>query len=224
MACLSTKGAEMEFVIYRGEKFYIQTTGRYFSSGRHGPNAKERLLHRRVWIDSFGPIPEGTEVHHLDEDWRNNDPKNLEVRSVTKNRQEHQLKRMADPEFRATALKALRDNSHIAAEWHASPEGLAWHKQNSEQAWAKREPVPKVCIICGAGFMAMFASRARFCSNSCEQKESRKRHPQISATCPQCGGGFTFSKYKKGGQVCCSRTCHIRRMHNHPPTLPDLSA
>jgi len=208
-----------EFVVYNGEKFWLQTTGRYFQSGRHGPNAKERLLHRRIWIDNFGPIPEGTEVHHLDEDWRNNAPGNLEVRSISKHRREHQLQRMAEPEFRAKAIQALRDNSDKAAGWHASPEGREWHAKNSIQAWEKRQPVAAVCSVCTAAYETYFPDRSRFCSHSCEQKEGRIRHKTAVGSCLQCGTTFTFNKYRKGGQECCSRGCGIRRRLGHPPAI-----
>jgi hypothetical protein len=209
-----------EFIEYKGERFYLQTTGRYFSSGRHGKHAKERLLHRRVWIDNFGPIPEGVEIHHLDENWRNNDPKNLELKSSVKHRSEHMQARMADPEFRARALQALTDSSTLAAEWHASPEGRAWHSQNAIQAWEKRKPISATCKVCAKTYEAYVASRSRFCSNACEQKEGYQRHKTAQGTCLQCGAAFTFNKYRKGGQECCSRTCGIRRRFGHPPTAP----
>jgi hypothetical protein len=210
-----------EFQVYQGEKFWIQTTGRYFQSGRRGKNAhQERLLHRRVWVDNFGPIPVGTEVHHLDENWRNNDVGNLELRSITKHRTEHQLERMADPVFRAKALQALRDGSAKAAEWHASAEGIEWHRQNGIQAWEKRKPTPAVCTVCKTSYETYFASRSRFCSNNCEQKEGRIRSKTATGTCVQCGQAFTFNKYKKGGQACCSRGCGIRRRLGHPPAPP----
>ena len=210
-----------EFIEYKGERFYLQTTGRYFQSGRHGKNAKERLLHRRIWIDNFGPIPEGVDVHHLDEDWRNNDPRNLELKSRTKHRKEHMLANMADPVFRARALQALRDASPLAAEWHASPEGIEWHRQNSLKAWEKRDPVPAVCTVCAKGYETYFASRSRFCSHSCEQKEGYLRHKTAAGVCLQCGAGFTFNKYQK--QKCCSRTCGTRRRLGHPPTISGIA-
>lgn len=208
-----------EFVLYQGEKFWLQTTGRYFQSGRK--NAAERLLHRRVWIDHYGPIPEGTEVHHLDEDWRNNAIGNLEVRSISKHRSEHQLARMADPEFRAMALQALRDSSDKAAAWHASPEGKEWHSQNSVQAWAKRQPVPATCSACGKSYETYFANRSRFCSNPCMQREAHARYVTATGDCAQCGAKFTFNRHQKRLQLCCSRACGIRRRLGHPPTSPD---
>lgn len=204
-----------EFQLYRGEKFWLQTTGRYFQSGRK--NAAERLLHRRVWSDANGLIPEGMEVHHVDDDWRNNVLANLELRNISEHRREHQLKRMADPEFRALALQALRDNSDKAAEWHASPEGRAWHAANSKQAWAKKRAVDAQCTVCNRQYQTYFASRSRFCSHTCEQKEGYQRYKTAAGTCVQCGAGFTFNKFKKT-QECCSRGCGIRRRLGHPPT------
>lgn len=210
-----------EFVVYQGEKFSVQTSGRYYQSGRHGKNAKERLLHRRVWVDNYGSIPEGTEVHHLDENWRNNDPKNLELRSVAKHRSEHMAKRMADPVKRAAAIQALRDNDRKAAAWHASPEGREWHAANSLRAWAKRDSVAATCTVCAKAYETYFEARSRFCSPACMQKEAYHRRT-LKGTCLQCGVEFTFNKYKKA-QECCSRGCGIRRRLGHPPTVEDLS-
>lgn len=206
-----------EFVLYRGEKFWIQTSGRYFQSGLRG-KGRERLLHRRVWVDSFGPIPEGFEVHHDDEDWRNNEPGNLALKVATDHRREHALKLMADPARRAVAVQALRGSSHKAAAWHASPEGLAWHAANGKQTWAKREAVETTCTVCSKKYETYFESRSRFCSNKCEQKEARERHKTATGDCVQCGEPFSFLKFKKTPQECCSRGCGIRRRLGHPPT------
>lgn len=205
-----------EFVLYKGEKFFIQTSGRYYQSGRK--TAPERLLHRRVWLDNFGPIPAGLEVHHIDENWRNNDVKNLGLKVGEDHRREHTTKLMADPVRRAVAVQALRDNSHKAAAWHASSEGRDWHSLNSLQAWEKREMKPVKCTVCGNAYETYFESRSRFCSNKCEQKEGHQRHKTATGDCAQCGESFTFNKFKKPPQECCSRGCAIRRRLGHPST------
>ena len=209
-----------EFIEYKGEKFYLQKTGRYFSSGRHGKNAKERLLHRRVWTDNFGPIPEGTEIHHIDGDWRNNDPKNLELKSRTKHRAERMLSRMAEPEFRARALQALRDADRAAAAWHASPEGREWHRQNGLQAWEKRTPTAATCTQCAKPYETYFEARSKFCSSACTQKAAQSRYMTAVGTCFQCGTRFAVNRYLKKPPECCSRRCASRRHHGHPPTKP----
>ncbi len=206
-----------EFVLYKDEKFFIQTSGRYFHSGRKG-KGRERLLHRRVWADNFGPIPEGLDVHHRDEDWRNSDPRNLALIPADEHKRLHMLARMADPVLRAAAIQALRDNSHKAAEWHASPAGRDWHSLNSLQAWEKREMKSAKCTVCAKAYGTYFESRSRFCSNKCEQKEARERHKTATGDCLQCGEPFTFLKFRKTPQECCSRGCGIRRRLGHPPT------
>lgn len=203
-----------EFVIYRGEKFWLQSTDRYFQSG--SKKAPERLLHRRIWIDNFGPIPPGFEVHHQDEDWRNNAPTNLVLKVATEHRREHMLKRMADPEARAAAIQTLRDNSDKAAAWHDTPEGRAWHAANSKQAWAKKPVRQMTCTVCAKPYEAFFESRSRFCSHNCEQYESYRRHKTAVGECAQCGADFTYNKFKIPAQECCSRGCGIRRRLGHP--------
>jgi hypothetical protein len=44
---------------------------------RTGGRTEERYVHRRVYEEHHGPIPEGWHVHHVDWDKRNNDPSNL---------------------------------------------------------------------------------------------------------------------------------------------------
>jgi len=34
---------------------------------------------RKIWIKTYGPIPKGYVIHHIDEDWRNNDLSNLKM-------------------------------------------------------------------------------------------------------------------------------------------------
>lgn len=202
-----------EFVLYKDEKFFLQTSGCYFQSGRKGG---ERLLHRRIWVDNFGPIPGGLDVHHRDEDWRNSTPLNLALIPSSEHKRLHMLARMAEPAFRAAAIQTLRDNSDKAAAWHRSPEGRAWHAVNGAQAWEKRQSIPAKCTVCGKDYETYFESRSRFCSHACEQKESYKRHCTTAGECVQCGQDFTFNKFKTPPQECCSRGCAIRRRHGHP--------
>ena len=92
-------------ILYAGERFRIQTTGRYYQSGRKG--SPERLLHRRIWIDNFGAIPEGFVVHHKDGDWTNNRIENLREATPTQNNW--------------NAKGKARSKSHL--------KGVSWSKQ-----------------------------------------------------------------------------------------------
>src|ERR1700677_1804726 len=163
-----------EFVLYRGENFWLQTSGRYFQSGRKG--SSERLLHRRVWIDNFGSIPEGFEVHHKDDDWRNSDPDNLELMAGADHRRLHALQRNATQAGYASSLRGLAAGRDKAAEWHRSEQGRAWHSQTAiNNVWRPdRAMLPRTCIRCNSQFEAFFA-RAMYCSNSCIQKAAYAR-------------------------------------------------
>lgn len=211
-----------EFIEYKGEKFWLQTSGRYFQSGRHSKNARERLLHRRIWIDNFGPIPKGVDIHHLDGNWRNNELKNLELKSRAKHQSEHMLESMADPIFRARAMDGLKKAIAKAPEWHASPEGIEWHRQNSLRMWGDREPVPAVCTVCEKKYVTYFESRSEYCSDTCGQKVRIKNYKTAEGTCLQCGAKFLFNRHKKEGQECCSRGCAIRRRLGHTPATTTI--
>lgn len=70
---LREKPARRETVEYDGREYSLGNNGymRCTTGDRH-------LMHRRVWEDHFGPIPEGYDIHHLDECKTNNTLDNLE--------------------------------------------------------------------------------------------------------------------------------------------------
>jgi hypothetical protein len=48
-----------------------------FNSGGYSLNTDGNYLHREVYEQYYGSIPKGYEVHHIDGNQGNNDPKNL---------------------------------------------------------------------------------------------------------------------------------------------------
>ena len=161
------------FIDYRGERFRLQTSDRYYQSDRK--DADERLLHRRIYTDHNGPIPPGFDVHHKDDDWRNNDPDNLEAILQSEHRSQHMTARWSDPADRAIFEAGLAKAREAAKSWHASPEGIAWHREHGARTWVGRERTSVVCVECGDGFMAAFPNRAKFCSGRCSQRTAKKR-------------------------------------------------
>lgn len=202
-----------EFVYYAGRRFWLQTTGRYFQSGEKTDS--ERLLHRRIWVDNFGPIPAGHEIHHKDEDWRNNSVGNLELRKASDHRREHMLKKWQDPVAEAKMRAGLEEARKAAPTWHASPEGREWHSKNGLAAWENRKWYDATCTVCDTTYKTPFPDRARYCTKACENKAVQARH-QETRTCVQCGAEFLVFKYTK--KDCCSRGCAVRRRSGHPPT------
>lgn len=61
-------------VLYGGRAYTMGDPGylRCTTGDRH-------LLHRKVWEDTYGPIPPGYDVHHLDHNKLNNDIENLRL-------------------------------------------------------------------------------------------------------------------------------------------------
>ena len=88
--------ANNESVIYKGEVFAVLNTGRYYCSGRHGGKnvGNERLLHRRIWVEHNGKIPENHHIHHIDDNWRNNNIENLECIEASEHSRLHMEERL----------------------------------------------------------------------------------------------------------------------------------
>lgn len=59
--------------MYDGKKFTLRNSG-YYSLTTND----RKLMHRYVWEKEVGPIPDGYDIHHLDEDKENNKLSNLE--------------------------------------------------------------------------------------------------------------------------------------------------
>lgn len=199
-------------VDYGGERFYLQSTGRYYSSG--DTKAPNRLLHRRIWVDAYGVIPDGCEVHHKDHDWTNNALDNLKLRHSGEHQRAHVTAWWKDPiigpKYRA-ALEVMREK---AKAWHSSPEGRAWHRQHSKDQWKTRKLGDKACAVCGGVFQTLCAGRAsvRFCSKSCRQHDSYRRAVAHRA-CEMCGGAFVCNKYRATrfcGHGCANRHRHLK--------------
>ncbi len=195
-------------VVYAGETFYLQTTGRYYQSGTK--DAPERLLHRRMWCDAHGPLPAGAQVHHRDHDWTNNALDNLEVRLTGEHQRAHMRQRLANPVHYAEALAYLAKGRQAAAAWHRSPSGRAWHRQHAKESWQRRRGAGSVvCVACSRVFVASFPTRARYCSLSCRHRQSYQRHKTAQRLCERCGQPFTCNKYRATrycGYACSNRS------------------
>ncbi len=183
-----------ENIVYAGRAYWLQSTGRYFQSGVK--TDAERLLHRRIWSDANGPIPEGYAIHHIDGDWRNNDLANLEAMPFTKHAREHMLERNATPEGRAASLAALEAGQKRAAAWHASPAGIAWHKEHGARTWEGREAKSYTCEVCATQFESRHATGARFCSSACAQRVGVKRYFTLTKPCEKCGAEYVTNRHR----------------------------
>lgn len=198
--------ARGEFVEYCGERFYIQTSGRYFLSG--GKGGSERLLHRRVWSDAHGPIPPGMSVHHKDGDWRNNSLDNLELLPADEHMRGHMRERWSDDGQRAAFMSGLEKAREAAKDWHASEEGRAWHREHGRSSWSSVEPQDIVCACCGNVFRGHPSAGAKFCSRACRQRATYRNRFTVERDCAACGSVYKASRYRQARF--CSRACSNR--------------
>ena len=212
--------AAREFVLYRGEKFWIQTTGRYFQSGRKNCG-KERILHRRVWEDAHGNIPERHHVHHIDGDWRNNDLSNLELIDEKTHQRNHKMEALSQPGALEKNMELLERAREAAKEWHGSDAGRKWHSEHGKRTWEGREPIDAVCDVCGSAFKSFFPGRSGrfYCSSACRQKIRFRTYFTDKKKCLFCGEEFMANRHRK--TACCSRTCANRYRAANESLQPD---
>jgi len=183
----------MPSVYYNGYKYTTDHAG-YYRKGSSSQNDYERL-HRRVYEDNNGPIPEGWHVHHIDGDKENNEPDNLVALEPSEHIKEHH------PESIAAAIEA-------AKEWHSTEVGRKWHSEHAKVVYSKRVWAEK-CGACGESFTRQCIQRPKYCSNACRSAARRRSGvDSISKKCKHCSAVFESSKYQK--RKYCSRGCAVR--------------
>lgn len=200
--------AAVETVEYRGLTFrrYPDATGwadrNYYRVTAPGVEA----LHREVYKDHFGAIPDGCDVHHRDGDTSNNDPSNLECLTSEEHQRIHAAasrERGSTPEWREH-LERIRP---LTVEWHRSEAGRQWHREHGARTWDGKEPHAAICEHCGAEFATRAThGNGRFCSNNCKTKWRKASGvDDVERQCAACGSTFTVNRYS--ATKCCSRSC-----------------
>lgn len=183
--------------LYFGRKFYQDKQNGYWISCDY-PRIR---AHRWVWISVHGPIPKGYHIHHKDEDRSNNDIENLEL--IERGR--HQRHHMLQPHRIKFARELAEKYRPLTKAWHASEEGIRWHKINGLKAWSLRESTRLVCKVCDVTFETK-TYHQEFCSNACKSRDRRARGvDNIEKACDGCGNKFLSNKYSK--QRFCGRRC-----------------
>lgn len=112
-------------VHFKGRIFYKNTRGYYQASGGPGPVR----LHRAIWEDQHGPIPDGYHIHHTNNNRDDNRLENLECMSA-KDHFAH----------------------HAATSWITRSERARERRENAPL-------VAKTCVVCCEEYKSKHVSR-----------------------------------------------------------------
>jgi hypothetical protein len=112
---------------------------------------------------------------------------------------------------KAAQLAHLDRVRPLAAPWHSSPEGLAWHREHGRRDWYDESDfVPRNCNRCGKEYRTPVPGASRYCSQNCSRAEREKAGAyNVFVDCPVCGIKFAQNKYKHTPKAC-SRLCGQR--------------
>jgi len=132
-------------------------------------------LHRYVYQTHCGPIPEGTEIHHLDGDKANNAPENLVPMGIKEHKRLHGVN--PTPERLAQIRQMQAEGIKKAVAWHTSKKGRAWHSKHAKELHRNMPLIDKVCQMCGEPYQTPLnqKTRSKYCHPNCRAAALRMR-------------------------------------------------
>ena len=188
-----------KYKYYHNIKFTLdEKSGYYQNSTIH------KSLHRFVWEENNGVIPNGYEIHHIDFDKSNNHISNLMLVDKKTHLEIHS-KSLTDEQrqFRRNNMNNVVRPKAI--EWHKSDKGREWHKKHYQECLKDSKPkIKRVCAFCNREFIGY--SNSNYCSNKCKSAQRRKSgKDNITVKCIICGNDFSTNKYRPAKT--CSKSC-----------------
>ena len=223
---------ERETIEYRGKKYHRYPLSKrrqlrvYY--WRHDAWKKPPFaLHRQIWIDNNGEIPEGYVIHHKDNNPLNNDIDNLQLEE----KGIHMSKHMLSEERRqksiengkkqsARLIKQLREwrenNPDIAHEVYSRNGKKQWKKAKKQLLkWCEdnKEKHREICSKNGKrNIVYLQAGLKKWREENPDlYKELNKNNIKSiigepkTAICKECGKTFTYRR--KTGAKYCSNSC-----------------
>lgn len=186
-----------KILIYNNIRFHLGTAKRYYFAKINGVNWS---LHRYIYSQHHGEIPEGYHIHHIDHNYLNNCIENLQALPARKHLQIH-------PASKETLEKWHKAGIEAAKSWHSSEEGRQWHNQHyinmKDNLYAK---IQRKCINCQCDILTVKKNTNAYCSNKCKTAYRKKTgKDDIERECEKCGTLFKSHKYL--GARFCSRKC-----------------
>lgn len=134
-------------------------SGRVYYYHHFGWKDNPRALHREIYSDIIGKIPDGFHIHHIDGNTENNDPSNLKALSP----EEHaRVTRHENPQAEERRLQYLR-----------STEG----RRKNSLAQKNRKKTTHTCLLCGEQFESRCnSSIAKWCPDCLSHQTTNKGH------------------------------------------------
>lgn len=146
---------EKKSIVYKGFKYTLQ----------QGYYRRVVQLHRQVWEDHFGSIPEDYQVHHKNGDKLDNRMENLECLHISEHRRIHNAQKEIQYKVCKLGSKLSLRKKRM---WYLLKEGKNIQSENSRLFWSDRKERIKLCIVCGADYSTRSVKiRNGCCSNAC---------------------------------------------------------
>lgn len=184
------------YALVNGMKFLKENSGYYLSTKIYKNNRRIRL-HRYIWEQYNGEIPNNYEIHHIDHNKDNNDISNLEMLTKEEHKKRHN-EEITDDIKEKYRINLEQNARPKAIEWHKSNKGKEWHKEQYKNSLGKLTPKEMICEYCGKNYLSMDNGKNRFCSNNCKSAYRRKMGiDNINRKCVVCGNEFIVNKYSK---------------------------
>ena len=170
-------------------------------------------IHRAVWAYYNGEIPDGYQIHHIDENPANNGISNLQCLTVSEHRRIHNQVAPVRTftcqfcgkifEVRSSAIHSTNYSVKFCSDICRQR-----HKFIEKTGSAFED---RTCVICGKIFKAEKRTSTQTCCRKCTARVRFSRpQPKITATCEICGE--TFETNKSNPSRFCSDKC--RERHN----------
>lgn len=172
-----------KFIVYKGDRYYLNK-GYYIYTER---------LHRRIWKDAYGEIPEGCHIHHKNGDSTDNRLENLECIG----KREHHLMHF-DREKQLGILHS-KEISEKAHRWHKTKGAKKLLGNASKKQWKNRKPIRRICTVCSIEFETLNFAGTKYCSQKCRTKAGYWAS-LVEMKCVICGS--TYKAQKNRGKTC----------------------
>lgn len=150
-----------EHIFFNGQAYYKTPEGYWRSTDKkHSP------LHVAVWEAANGPVPEGFEVHHIDENKDNNSLENLQCMTITEHRRLHAKSNRAKGVLKQQKYKCTC--AECGKEFLATDKSQKFCSKTCRLIYPKSKgAVVRVCEACGKEFKTARNSKSRHCSGKC---------------------------------------------------------